>query len=123
MEQRALAWLKAAVVYFVIGVGLGLHMGATHDHTLAPVHAHINLLGWASMALIGFFVLHFGSRLNAKLERVQFWLHQVGAAVMLIALAVLMTGRTAVEPVVGLSSLVVGVSVLLFAINVFRSLR
>lgn len=123
MEQRALAWLKTAVVYFVIGVGLGLHMGATHDHTLAPVHAHINLLGWASMALIGFFVLHFGSRLNAKLERVQFWLHQVGAAVMLIALAVLMTGRTAVEPVVGLSSLVVGVSVLLFAINVFRSLR
>ncbi len=123
MEQRALAWLKAAVVYFVIGVGLGLHMGATHDHTLAPVHAHINLLGWASMALIGFFVLHFGSRLNAKLERVQFWLHQVGAAVMLIALAVLMAGRTAVEPVVGLSSLVVGVSVLLFAINVFRSLR
>ncbi len=123
MEQRALAWLKASVVYFVIGVAMGLHMGVTHDHTMTPVHAHINLLGWASMALIGFFVLHFGDRLNAKLERVQFWLHQVGAAVMLIALAVLMTGRTAVEPVVGISSLVVGVSVLLFAFNVFKSLR
>jgi hypothetical protein len=26
---------------------------ALSDHSLLPVHAHINLLGWASMALFG----------------------------------------------------------------------
>jgi len=107
----------------VIGVSLGIYMGASHDHTLKPVHAHINLLGWASMALIGFYVLHFGDRLNARLERIQFWLHQVGAVILLITLTLVMLGNTAIEPVLGITSIVVGVSVLLFAVNVWRSLR
>jgi hypothetical protein len=28
-------------------------MGAAHDFQFAPVHAHLNLLGWASLALFG----------------------------------------------------------------------
>ena len=123
MNSQAMAWLKAAVVYFVIGVGMGIYMGASHDHTLRPVHAHVNLLGWASMALIGFYVLHFGDRMNRRLERIQFWLHQVGAVILLVALSLLVLGNTAVEPVVGITSIVVGGSVLLFAVNVWRSLR
>ena len=123
MNPQAMAWLKAAVVYFVIGVGMGIYMGASHDHTLKPVHAHVNLLGWASMALIGFYVLHFGDRLNRRLERIQFWLHQVGAVILLVGLSLLVLGHTAVEPVVGITSIVVGASVLLFAVNVWRSLR
>ncbi|MDP3521716.1 MAG: hypothetical protein Q8S02_13935 [Hydrogenophaga sp.] len=123
MNSQAMAWLKAAVVYFVIGVGMGIYMGASHDHTLKPVHAHVNLLGWASMALIGFYVLHFGDRLSRRLERIQFWLHQVGAVILLVALSLLVLGNTAVEPLVGITSIVVGASVLLFAVNVWRSLR
>ena len=123
MNKQAMAWLKAAVVYFVIGVGMGIYMGASHDHTLKPVHAHVNLLGWASMALIGFYVLHFGDRLNARLERIHFWLHQVGAVILLITLTLVVQGNTAIEPVLGITSIVVGVSVLLFAVNVWRSLR
>ncbi|MFC7461672.1 hypothetical protein [Hydrogenophaga defluvii] len=123
MNPQAMAWLKAAAVYFVIGVGMGIYMGASHDHTLKPVHAHVNLLGWASMALIGFYVLHFGDRMSRRLERIQFWLHQVGAVILLVSLSLLVLGNTEVEPVVGVTSIVVGASVLLFAVNVFRSLR
>ena len=123
MNKLGVAWIKAAVVYLLVGVGLGIHMGASHDHTLAPVHAHLNLLGWASMAVIGFIHLHFGERLGAGLSKAQFWLHQLGAPVMLVSLALLIKGHTAWEPAVGLASVVVGVSVLLLAINVFRSLR
>ena len=55
MDAAALSrrWFLAAVTYFVIGIGLGVYMGASGDHSLFPVHAHINLLGWVSMALIG----------------------------------------------------------------------
>ena len=37
------------------GMSLGIVMGATHDFTLAPVHAHLNLLGWVSMMLYGLY--------------------------------------------------------------------
>lgn len=118
-----LKWIKMAAVYLVVGVALGIHMGKSHDFVLAPVHAHINQLGWATMALMG--VLHhlFAAQLANKLAQVQFWLHQVATPVMLIALAVMLMGNTAVEPVVGIASIVVGVSVLLFLVNVLRNLR
>ena len=50
---RSSTWLRIAVVYFVLGVALGVVMGATNNFTLRPVHVHLNLLGWVSMALIG----------------------------------------------------------------------
>ena len=34
------------------GVTLGVVMGIRHDFSLAPVHAHINLVGWASLRLV-----------------------------------------------------------------------
>ena len=37
------------------GMMLGEYMGANNDFTLAPLHAHINLLGWVTLALFGTF--------------------------------------------------------------------
>ena len=34
---------------------LGIYMGMHEDFTLAPVHAHINLLGWVTLALYGLY--------------------------------------------------------------------
>lgn len=53
MRSPGVLWIKAAVVYFIMGVGLGIYMGASGDHLYVPVHAHFNLLGWASLALVG----------------------------------------------------------------------
>ena len=54
-------FLRIAVVYLLAGVSLGIFMGASGDHSMFPLHAHINLLGWVSMSLFGFFygTLHF----------------------------------------------------------------
>jgi hypothetical protein len=46
-------FLLLATVLLLIGAGLGIKMGATEDFQLSPVHAHINLVGWASLALFG----------------------------------------------------------------------
>jgi uncharacterized membrane protein YgdD (TMEM256/DUF423 family) len=32
---------------------MGIYMGIVHDFSLAPVHAHMNLVGWVSLALFG----------------------------------------------------------------------
>jgi hypothetical protein len=103
-------------------VALGNYMGATHDFALRSVHAHINLLGWASMLGFGLVVQHHAESLSPRLVAFQFWLHQLALPVLLGALAALMRGVTAAEPLVGMGSLAVGVAVLAFAANVWRGI-
>ena len=57
----AVWFLRIAAVYLSIGVVLGMTMGIIHDFTLTSVHAHINLLGWLSMAAFGL-IYHFYPR-------------------------------------------------------------
>lgn len=53
MKRIDLYFLTLATVLLLVGAGLGIKMGAAEDFQLAPVHAHINLAGWASLALFG----------------------------------------------------------------------
>src|ERR1035437_4366581 len=117
-----IVWLKAAAIYFVLGVSLGIYMGASGDHMLFPVHAHINLLGWASLALIGLIYREFPNLANTRLAKAQFWLHNLGLPVLMVTVAGLLRGNTALGPVVGVAAAVVGLSVVLFALNLFRNL-
>jgi hypothetical protein len=39
----------------IFGMCLGFYMGIAQDFTLAPVHAHLNLLGWVSLFLLGIY--------------------------------------------------------------------
>ena len=52
--RHDLWFLLIAAMSLVIGVSVGIYMGVTHDYVLTPAHAHINLLGWVSLALFGF---------------------------------------------------------------------
>lgn len=113
-------WLRMAAIYLVAGVALGNYMGATHDFVLRSVHAHINLLGWASMLGFGLVTQQHAATLNVRLVALQFWLHQLALPVMLGALAALMRGAAAAEPLVGLGSVAVGLAVLAFAVNLWR---
>ena len=115
-------WIKAAVVYFLMGVGLGIYMGASGDHVLIPVHAHFNLLGWVSLALIGLIYRQFPKAGSHRLATVQFWLHNVGLLVAMVLLIGLLRGNTALDPLIGVASVVIGASVVLFAINVFQNI-
>jgi hypothetical protein len=45
--------IRIAALYLVVGVAMGIVMGITQKFTLVPVHAHINLLGWASLGIMG----------------------------------------------------------------------
>jgi hypothetical protein len=52
-NRLPLLFLAAAALCLVAGTGLGIAMGIAHDFRFAPVHAHLNLLGWTSLALMG----------------------------------------------------------------------
>lgn len=116
-------WLKMAALYLVTGVSLGIYMGASGDHTLRPVHAHLNLLGWASMGLIGLIYHQFPNIANTTLAKVQFWVHNLGLPVLMLTLAGFLRGNSALHPVVGAASVVVGAAIVLFAFNIFKNLK
>jgi hypothetical protein len=114
-NPRSRQWFRLAAVYFAVGVTLGVVMGASGDHSLRPVHAHINLLGWVSMALFGLVGMAYPSIHEGRVAAAQFWLYNLGVPVLVAALALMLKGFAAAGPVVGMASVVVGVSVLLFA--------
>jgi len=116
-------WIKIAAVYFVVGIALGTYMGASGDHSLFPVHAHINLLGWVSPVLFGLIIRQFPQMADTWLARIQFWLFNLALPVQMMALAFLLRGNAAIEPVVGIASAVIGISVVLFAVNVFLNVK
>lgn len=115
------AFIKLAVLYFVIGVVLGNYMGKTLDYALHSVHAHINLLGWASLALAGVIYAIYPVAGQNRLAVWHFWLSAVLLPVMFIALAMYKMGNASVAPVLGISSIAMAVAILLFAFNVFRN--
>ena len=72
MSELPLRFLLVAVVAAMIGMGGGIFMAITHDFTLAPAHAHLNLLGWVSMALYGLFYRAFPELSGGRLPQVTF---------------------------------------------------
>ena len=53
MKRVDVYFLLLATVLLICGALLGIVMGARQDFQLTPVHAHLNLAGWASLALFG----------------------------------------------------------------------
>ena len=82
-------------VYLVVGIVFGAYMGGSGDHTLAPVHAHINLLGFTLMTVFGLGYRMIPGLAEGLLPKLHFWLHQLGSFLLLLGLFAMMTGRVA----------------------------
>ena len=120
----SIRFFKIAAVYFVIAIILGIIMGITHNFSLSSVHAHLNLLGWVSMALFGTIYHLFPAAGSSKLAKIHFWLHNLGVPVMQGGISLVMltnNGGFTVLAVVG--SLVVVLGGILFAVNVFKHVK
>ena len=117
------AWFKLAVLYLVAGVALGLHMAKSGDHGMYPVHAHINLLGWVSMALFGLIYRQFPALAGNKLAKAHFWLYNLALPVNMATLFMYLGGNVAIEPVLGVASMVLGLAIAIFAINVVKNAK
>lgn len=48
-----LIFIGAGLICLLVGEAMGIHMGISQDFTLTPSHAHLNLLGWVTLALYG----------------------------------------------------------------------
>jgi len=120
MGQR---FLKIAVVYLVLGAILGLAMGIKQNFALVPVHAHLLLLGWASLALAGVVYHLYPAASETRLARLHFWLHNVGLPVFMAGLGFVLTGTEAIVPVAVVAAITVLLGLVLFAVNVLLNIK
>jgi hypothetical protein len=115
-------FLRVAVIYLVIGVIFGFAMGISEKIQFASVHAHLNLLGWATLALSGVIYSIFPSAGNNRLAVWHFWLHNIGLPIFLVGLYLVAAGRVLV-PVLSAGATVAILGIILFAINVLLNVR
>ena len=117
------ALLRWATLYFITGVSLGIYMSATQDFAIRPLHAHVNLLGWASLTLAALIYKAYPTAANSPLAKVHFWTQIVMLPVLLGALYFYLRGNAALDPVLAGGSITIGIGVLALAVNVFKNVR
>lgn len=120
----AIKFIKVSVVYFTVGVILGMYMSMEHDYVLKGVHVHINLLGWASFALAGIIYFLFPKAGNHVLAKVHFWGANIGLPLMMGGLATfLLNGAEQATFFISVGATLVVLSVIVFTYNVLRNVR
>jgi len=55
MPRVSSAFFLVAALCGLAGMAWGSQMGMSGDHSLSPAHAHLNLLGWVSLSIMGGF--------------------------------------------------------------------
>ena len=116
-------FIVMGAVYLVVGIVFGAYMGGSGDHTLAPVHAHINLLGFTLMTVFGLGYRMIPGLADGLLPKLHFWLHQLGALLLLLGLFLMMTGRVAeatIGPVFPVLEGAILLGAVLWLVNVLR---
>lgn len=103
-----------AAICALIGMAWGIQMSASGDHTLSPAHAHLNLLGWVSLAIFGLVYHLLPAAGESLLAKIQASLAVLGVVVIVpgIVMAIDQTGETLAK----LGSVLTILSMLLFLI-------
>jgi hypothetical protein len=112
-------FFKTAVLFLIVGIGMGLQMAISQNHNVIGAHAHVNLLGWVSSAIFGGYYALNPAKAEGRLPLIQYGVYTLGVAIMAFSLYLLLQGNTALEPFVAISALITFAGVLLFAWVVF----
>ncbi|MFD1863590.1 cbb3-type cytochrome c oxidase subunit I [Planococcus chinensis] len=120
----ATAFIKIAAIYLLIGISLGIYMGIVEEFEYTPVHAHINLLGWATTGLFGVIYHVLPEAGNSKLGKAHFWLHNIGSFLVLFGMILFVNGEEGLAfPVALTGALAVVAATLVFIVNLFKNAK
>jgi len=117
MKTVDITYVAIGSLWLVVGMLLGIGMGAAHNFTLAPLHAHINLIGFVSHAIFGMAYRHWPALKDSALAPYQFWIFVIATPVTLIGLYFTVTGGPELPTIVG--SIAVLIGAVLFAVMIW----
>lgn len=119
MTGLARIFLTLATLAALMGMVWGIQMAASHDHSLAPGHAHLNLLGWVSFAIFGFYYHLVPEAAQGLLPRVHLVLAVAGVVILVPGIALAINDVSEVPAQIG--SVLTLASMATFAAVVVRS--
>ena len=119
-DTRYVVW---SLSFAAVGMGLGVYMGASQNHSELVAHAHILLVGFVVSFIYG--IIHRLWLLEPRraIATFQFVLHQAGALTLMVGLFLLYGNLAApqiLEPILGIGSVAVLVAMLTMIYMVIR---
>lgn len=118
MRGIAFWFLLAATVCGATGMAGGIAMAVTRDHSLATAHAHLNLLGWVSMAIFGFYYHLVPQAAEGAFAKLHLALSLAGTALIVPGIVLVHTGGS--ESPAKIGAMLSIASILLFLVTVVR---
>ena len=120
MRASTLSFCSAACL-LIVGMLIGIIMAASGNHSVYPAHAHLNLLGWVSLFLIGIYYRLHPALDTSRVALVNVIIWICGTIILTCGVAAIYLGRPDLEPVAIAGSLTVFADMLLFTYLVFRN--
>jgi len=117
--KLSMKFLLLASVFGLLGMTLGIVMGAQQNFKMAPVHAHLNLLGWVAFMLYGLTYQVMPKLAAGKLATLHFYAAALGVVLIIPALAMVLTGNTTIVPVLIAGEFLTVGSLAIFLINLW----
>jgi energy-converting hydrogenase Eha subunit C len=111
------------ILFALTGMSLGTYMGVTQDFLFAPVHAHINLVGWTTHFLFGLYYRSEPANSKGILPEAQFLCAIVGGILLPIGIVGAVTNDATLDLAVIPGTLFTLVSMVMFLFVVLRGWR
>ncbi len=114
-------FILIGLLYGTFGFGFGIWVGINERFEQAHLHAHINLIGFASMVLFGLLYRSFPPLAESKLAPAHFILYNFGAVIFLIGIPLAQAHQTVALAAAGSLTVLSGLLVFLlnYLLNVF----
>lgn len=122
--QASKICFPVAVVMALAGMAWGIHMAMSQDHSQHVTHAHLNLLGWVSLFLMGLFYKVHPSVEGSRLALLQVLIWIAGTIGLTVGVGMIYAGSIETgDPIAGISSLVLFADMALFGFLVLKATR
>jgi hypothetical protein len=124
MPRVSAAFFATGLLCLFCGGAIGMYMAGGGDAAYAGMHVHLNLVGWATMALCGTFYALTPQTFSPRLAWTSFWVLTAGIVVFFPAFAIFTAhgNDPHLEPVMKAGNGLTGLGMLIFAVSVFREL-
>ena len=109
----------SATIYVLCGMAFGIWMAISEDHMLASAHAHLNLIGWVSMAIFGIYYHLVPAAGLSGLAKLHFAVQTIGLWLIVPGIGLAVMGIT--PALAGIGSIFTILGMLLFVIIVLRT--
>ncbi|MDP9089246.1 MAG: hypothetical protein M3O26_10975 [Pseudomonadota bacterium] len=116
MKNVDSTYMVIGALWLVIGMVVGVVMGASHNYQFMPVHAHIGLVGFACHSIFGMAHRNWPTMRASSVASYQFWIFVLATPITLIGLVFTLRGGPELPTIFGSLGLVLGAALFCYII-------